>query len=135
MANVLFKLSHYFDDQQYYDLVSRMMAQEVENVRKQGIWHSNWASVQGLITNHVTEVAIMGNDALSVSSEMQKNYLPLSLFLGGMNENLPLLQNKKTNGNTMIFVCKNKTCNLPVEDPQVALEQIRTYKNLIQYNN
>lgn len=132
MAGVLFKLSHYFDNQQYYDIVLKMVGQEIDNIRNSGIWHSNWAAILGLIINGITEVAIMGKDALSQNVEMQKSYLPASLFMGGLVENLPLLLNKYIDGRTMIYVCRNKTCNLPTEDSDEALAQIRTYRNLNQ---
>ncbi len=132
MANVLFKLSHYFDNKKYHDNVLRMISQEVENINKQGIWYSNWATVCGLITNGITEVVITGEDALGISLDMLHSYLPASLFLGGNEENLLLLKNKVIEGSNMIYVCKNSTCNLPTEDPKEALKQIRTYKNQIQ---
>jgi len=36
-----------------------------------------------------------------------------------------LLQNKMVFGKTMIYVCQNKTCKLPVTEVADALEQIK----------
>ncbi len=123
MANVLYKLSHYVNNKAYIDIAYKMIHHEIENIQKSGIWYSNWANLFGLMSYSHTEVAIMGPDYKSVLNMMQKNYLPASLFLGGVDENLPLLADKLTSG-TMIYVCRNKTCNLPVVDPTIALEQI-----------
>ena len=131
MANVLFKLSYYYNNSSYSDILTRMVSHEIGNVEKSAIWYANWASVIGLITNDITEVAIMGNDSHNVSGLLQRNYLPASLFMGGTSENLPLLTNKLVDGTT-IYVCRNKTCNLPVTSPDEAMEQINIYNNLIQ---
>ena len=126
MANVLFSLSHYYDSKEYYSIVSKMVSHEVENVKKSGIWYANWAMLIGLIANEPTEVAIMGDDYNNMVIQLQSNYLPGTLFLGGVNENLPLLENKIVDGTTTIYVCRNKTCNLPVDDVSKALEQINS---------
>lgn len=55
---------------------------------------------------------------------MQSRYLPTALFMGGQEEDLPLLENKLSPGKTMIYVCRNKTCKMPVTDVGQALKQI-----------
>ena len=50
----------------------------------------------------------------------------MSLFLGSKDtENLPLLEGKKIPGKTFIYVCKNKTCKLPVEEAAKAMDQLK----------
>ena len=124
MANTLLYLSHYYDKQEYKDIVSRMFMQVADNVAESGPWYANWAILMGLMANDIYEVAIVGDDALSKNADIQKHYLPNTMFLGGLEENLPLLMNKTVLGKTMIYVCKNKTCKLPVEKIEEALEQI-----------
>ena len=131
MATVLFKLGHYFDNSSYREIVNGMINHEIENVSTSGIWYSNWASLIGLFINDVTEVAIMGKDATSINIDMQRNYLPASLFMGGTSENLPLLKNKIIEGTT-IYVCRNSTCNLPVVRMEEAMQQISSYSNQLR---
>ena len=72
------------------------------------------------------EVAIVGADYAALQKEFQKKYIPNALFLGGPNEgNLELLQNKLQEGRTMIYVCQDKFCKLPVEKVESALEQLK----------
>lgn len=132
MAIVLFKLSHYYEEKRYEDIVSRMVFHEIENVKKSGIWYANWASLLGLLAYEPTEVAIMGEEATSLTRKLQSNYLPATLFLGGNNENLPLLSNKLIQGKTIIYVCRNKTCDLPSESSKDALLQINSYRTPIR---
>jgi len=53
---------------------------------------------------------------------LQKKYLPTSIILGGVAENLPLLQNKLVKDATLIYICKGKTCQLPVKEVDAALK-------------
>lgn len=78
----------------------------------------------GMMAYGPFEVAIMGEDALSKSHQMQQHYLPTALFMGGAEENLPLLENKGVQENTLIYVCHNKSCKLPVKEVKAALKQL-----------
>ena len=42
-------------------------------------------------------------------------------------DDLPLLKNKYVDGQTLIYVCENKVCQLPVKDVSSALKQM-TYE-------
>ena len=84
-----------------------------------------WGYLAGLTVHNNYEVAIMGAEALQKNSEMQKNYLPNSLFMGGIEENLPLLENKLPRKGTLIYVCTDKTCRRTVSDVSSALQQIK----------
>jgi hypothetical protein len=55
---------------------------------------------------------------------MQRHYNPLALYSGGITEDLPLLENKLVEGRTIIYVCRNNVCKLPVENVDDALGQM-----------
>ena len=60
---------------------------------------------------------------------MIKEFLPSTLILGGTEEgSLDLLKGKLVANKTLIYVCVNKTCQLPVEKAAQALEQITGIK-------
>ena len=126
MANVLLKLGSYYDNMNYRRISTLMLGQVMDMVKSSGPWYANWAILMGLETFEPFEVAIMGEDAVAKSHEMQLNYLPTCLFMGGDNENLPLLSGKLVVHKTMIYVCRNHTCKLPVEKTSTALKQINT---------
>ena len=71
----------------------------------------------------INEVAITGENADTKRVEFEKNYVPNKIMLGGNKGSLPLLHDKFA-ANTRIFVCKDKTCSLPVENIAEALKQI-----------
>ncbi len=124
MANVLFKLGHFYDNPDYISISLKMLSQIESKINKGGPYYANWAKLLGLTLFKLSEIAVMGDNAVEKSLLMQKHYLPASIFAGGKIENLPILQDKNIEGRTMIFVCKDKTCRMPSEDVSKALEQI-----------
>lgn len=95
-------------------------------IAQQGAYYANWAILLGKMLYPSYEVAILGENAASINLEMQKNYLPATVFSGGISENLPLLQNRLVDNKTVIYVCQNNACNSPVYLAKEALELIKT---------
>jgi uncharacterized protein YyaL (SSP411 family) len=87
---------------------------------------ANWARLGLELTEPTFEVAILGADAGAMRGLMSKSYHPNALFLGGSKEgNLELLTNKLVPGETTIYVCLDKVCQLPVNAAELALKQLR----------
>ena len=102
-----------------------MVGKVTADISKNGPYYAQWASVLGMITHQPYEVAVMGEEASNEILALQQHYLPTTIFMGGNQENLPLLENKYVKGETIIYVCKNKICKLPVHDVTKALEQMK----------
>ncbi len=101
--------------------ILRNVSDEIE-ASKQPNFYSNWCQLYATMIQPPYEIAILGDDALAKAKEMQKEYLPNALFLGGITEGkLELLKDKLQEGTTMIYVCQNKVCKLPTEDTEKAL--------------
>ena len=67
----------------------------------------------------------MGDDFEIKRKSLTKEFLPATMILGGNKESgLELLQGKLIQDKTMIYVCVNKTCKLPVDDVEIALKQM-----------
>jgi len=127
MAKNLLLLSLYFENKNYEEQSAQMVKNISEDMQKSPGYYSNWAQVMVLEIHPPYEVAIVGDDWLQKLSDMQKKYLPNTIYLGGKNESdLPLLENKLMKGKTMIYVCENKTCQRPVEEASEALKQIKS---------
>ncbi|MCB0703431.1 MAG: thioredoxin domain-containing protein [Ignavibacteriae bacterium] len=128
MANLLFDLGHILYNENYIEKAKKMLLGISAAVRQSPTYHSNWALLQGIIERGIYEVAIIGNDSKKLANEMQSHYLPNCLYVGGTEENLPLLKGRLTTGTT-IYVCKDKVCNLPTTEVEKAIKQvIRTEK-------
>ncbi|MFN3194487.1 MAG: thioredoxin domain-containing protein [Chlorobiota bacterium] len=122
VAHLLFDLGHILYNDDYIRKAENMAATMLSSVERSPSFHSNWAKLIGKLQHGIYEVAIMGSDARKLAHQMQSHYLPNALFLGGTEENLPLLKGKQPEG-TMIYVCKDKVCNMPVESVEEALKQ------------
>lgn len=129
MAMVLYKLGNYFQDQTYIEHSEKMLSQVKDRILEGGPYYANWAQLMGMIVHSPFEIAIMGENADKLNMELQKNYIPISLFMGGKKEDLPLLELKLVDNETYIYICRNRTCKLPVMESQKALSQIKEYLN------
>ena len=124
MANNLRKLSLFFDDENLGNIALQMLNNIAPQIAKYGSSYSNWA---GLMLNEVVglyEVAITGENFETVQAQFEKNYIPNKIILGGKKGILPLLQGRFAR-DTRIFVCRDKTCGIPVFNIEDALRQIK----------
>jgi len=125
LAHVLFKLGILLERADYSQMATEMLFKIRNETLRQGAYYANWALLLGKMVYPSYEVAIIGKDAVPVSLEMQKKYLPDVVFAGGISENLPLLQNRLVETKTGIYVCQNKTCHSPVYTAKEACELIK----------
>ncbi len=130
MAEALFLVGTFFYEPSYIDKAERMVNNMKETLlnHPQPSFFSNWLEVMSMIASPPFEVAVLGPDSDAMAKELQTYFLPHALFLGGKTEGtLQLLEDKLVEGETYIYVCRNKTCKRPVQTVQEALEVIRTY--------
>lgn len=123
MGHNLFKLGHFFQQSAYLEMSAQMLRNVYTHIKTYGSGYSNWAS---LLLNRVFgiyEIAITGPEAEIKRHELEKNYIPNKILLGGILGTLPLL-NDKWNTETKIYVCQNRTCSLPVTKVTDAIKQI-----------
>jgi uncharacterized protein YyaL (SSP411 family) len=120
----MFRLSHYYYDKKYMNNSRQMLANIYEGMEMYGAGYSNWAKLLMMFVNDYYQLAIVGSEASNVSSEMQKNYLPSVLFSGGKDLSLPVLADKKSTDEIMIYVCYDGTCLLPTNDISEAIRLV-----------
>ncbi len=125
MAHVLQQLGLLFDEKRYLDISRQMLRNVMKPMKGYGSAYSNWAILLLNEVSGVFEVAITGPESLLRRKEIDSAYIPNKLMLGGETGNLPLLEGKFT-GETMIYVCRDKTCQLPVREASEALKQMRS---------
>jgi len=126
LAGVLYRHGTYYGIDSLQKMSLDMLSRFAGEVATNGVYYANWASLMGMTAYEPYEVAVMGDNALVKGREMMKMYLPTAQFMGGTEENLPLLENKLSQGRTIIYVCRNKVCRLPVEGVEQALDQLKS---------
>jgi len=125
MAKNLFRLTYLLDKPDYLKTAQQMFDRVSSNIVDYPSGYSNWSQLMLNLTSNHYEVAIVGENAISQLEELQKNYLPNVIFCVGTTENdLPLLQNRLVSGKTLIYICQNNSCQLPVETVEEAIELV-----------
>ncbi len=126
LAKSLFYLGKYYGEKKYNDIALQMLSNVKDAIPGYGSSYSNWAI---LMLHQVTpfyEIAITGEETLGTCSELSQHYLPNTIialdYLPGSR--LPLLQNRTVESKTLIYVCENNTCKLPVETVEEALKSL-----------
>ncbi|MFT4752467.1 MAG: hypothetical protein ACI819_002925 [Neolewinella sp.] len=127
MARALHQLGILTANDEMPNRSRKMMALMQSAVQRNGPrFFGNWARLGLELMEPTFEVAILGADAGTMRGQMSKAYHPNALYLGGNKEgDLELLTNKLVPGETTIYVCLEKVCQLPVNDTELALKQLR----------
>ncbi|MCX6274268.1 MAG: thioredoxin domain-containing protein [Bacteroidetes bacterium] len=127
MAKALFLLGKYFDDKKYLHISKTLLHNVKNEMARYGSSFSNWCELMMWNTYPFYEIAIAGKKAEEKRKELTGNYLPNKILSGAMNGNskLTILENRFVDRKTIIYVCENKTCNLPVEQVSQVISQLR----------
>jgi len=125
IGNNLFKLGHYFSDKKMTKITEQMLNNLKIEITKNPLGYSNWMHLMTNLTQPFYEVAVVGENANSVTKELFKKYLPNILISASDKESeLPLLEYKYIEGETLIYVCVNGACKLPLADISKAIKSI-----------
>jgi uncharacterized protein YyaL (SSP411 family) len=123
MARVLKKLGLLFDNESYVEVSAQLLRNVMPQLAKYGSAYSNWVMLLLDEVFGINEIAITGTEAEAFRKELENNYIPNKIMLGGNAGSLPLLQDK-FGASTQIFICKDKTCGLPANNPADALNEV-----------
>ncbi|MFT4662620.1 MAG: hypothetical protein ACI8XB_002911 [Patiriisocius sp.] len=126
MAKVLTDLGHLLDRADYLKKSRQMLHNVSSDMIGYGSGYSNWGIVMLKEVYPYFEIAIAGKDALNTRKALVENYIPNRLVMGDTDDksNLALLEFKFIEGETRIYVCVNKSCQMPVNEVSAALKQL-----------
>lgn len=125
MAKNLFKLSHYFNNSNYLKTATTMLNNVKPEIKSYGSAYSNWLDLLLNYTNPFYEVAIVGDDAINKTQDLNSHYLPNILIANSAkSSDSPLIKDRFIDGKTYIYVCVNNACKLPVTSAEEALKLI-----------
>ena len=126
MAHNLYVLGKMLDDSGYAK-VSDTMLSKMEKIMMSDVqWVTNWAALYCMRTSPTAEIAIVGANADAIRKDFDRFFIPNKIIMGTTGtSDLPLLQNRtEINSRTAIYVCYDKTCQLPVTNVEDALNQL-----------
>jgi uncharacterized protein YyaL (SSP411 family) len=128
MAKNLFKLGKLLANIEYVSRAEEMLNQlDQERLLSYGESYSNWAQLHLWITYPFYEVALVGKAANTLGKDFSQNYLP-NVVMAKTDEtsSLALFENRFVEGKSLIYVCQNQVCQLPVEKVSEAMNLLGT---------
>jgi uncharacterized protein YyaL (SSP411 family) len=118
MAWNLYYLGVVFDRAQWKERALRVFSSLEEVVRKYPTSFGQWATfIQG-ITFDIPEIALIGEQITEKHKDLLNRFIPLRIYQSSYHENpdFPLLAGKPVSGSSQIYLCKNYTCQSPVNE-------------------
>lgn len=123
MAKNLFILSHHLDNENYLNTSSKMLHNVKSEIETYPSGYSNWLDLSENYKNKYYEIVVVGKDANNKIKEINTSYLPNALVAGSLKESTkPLLKYRYIVDETLIYVCINNSCKLPVSKVSEALK-------------
>lgn len=123
MAQNLKHMGLLFDEIRYTERADAMLAAVHPQIKTYGSAYSNWAIQMMNEVFGINEIALTGDSVTQVRKGLNERYIPNKIILGGTNSVLPLLKDKQSI-ETKIYICRNKSCQLPVTTVEEALKLI-----------
>ena len=124
MADALFKLSVYFENN-YYEKICQQMVQNIVPTVDYPSAFSNWLNVLLHFSEQNKELAICGNNALEYLEKINQNYLPNIIIAGSSSVSmLSFLENRFSEKETLFYLCQNKTCDIPSTNFEEIIKEI-----------
>ena len=116
MAENLYTLSLLLVRPDYAARADQMLGRIQPLVQQNADYLTNWASQFALRARPTAEIAIVGPDADRFRAELDAEFYPNKVLCGTTDRSdLPLLEQRgPINGQTAVYVCYNRTCQLPV---------------------
>ncbi len=126
MAKNLYRLSRFFPKENYGQLAKQMLKNVQDNFKEQGQNHANWMQLALYINQPFYEIAVVGNSYRDTSLKMGAAYLPNVLIAGTEKEGtLGMLKGRFKEEETLIYVCVEGVCKLPLQRLAKALDQVQ----------
>ncbi len=126
MARNLFHLGLLLDRNDWKQKAIDMTARLSSIITTEPVYMSNWGMLFAEIAQGMNEVVIVGENMESDRKELHERYFPFAITMGTKTKSdLTLFEGREVKpGKTIIFVCRDKVCQLPVDNVNDAIQQI-----------
>lgn len=127
MAMNLFRLGTLLGEQGYKELAVEMLARIKDSMERFPSSFPRWASVACRVVYPPFEVAVTGPDAGSTGIGLQEQYLPNVEIMAAEKpvSDFRLLAGRENPVHTRIYICKDFTCRMPVDNVEAALTALK----------
>lgn len=129
MARALFRLGILLDREEWKQDAIEMATSLRKLILQEPTYLSNWGILAMEITFPFFEIVIAGKAALQFREDLGKKYEPFSLVMGTTHTaTLPMVVEKLSSEKTLIHVCVEKTCRMPVNSVAEALKMLSSLR-------
>ncbi|GAB3284118.1 thioredoxin domain-containing protein [Larkinella harenae] len=110
----------------YTQILDAMMGRVQSLLQQNADYLTHWAALYALRVQPTAEIAIVGPEASRLRREIDQRFYPNKVLAGTeTGSQLPLLENRTPiNGQTAIYVCYNRACQLPVTQVEDAFANL-----------
>ena len=124
MARNLHHLGIILDKENWKEMSKGMLTRFVHLIESEPVYMSYWGILAIEMIKGIAEIVVVGKEAEQMRKELHRNYLPFGITMGtSTKSDLPLITSRERDENT-IYVCFEKTCQLPVHSIEATLNQI-----------
>ncbi len=125
LANSLFQLSQYYENHEYQRVSEKMLSMVKDKMMKYPSAFTNWGILALNLVNQFHTIVICGDQALKLARQFDRHYLPGVLIAASdLESDLPIFQNRFLKDKTLIYVCSESGCQMPVETIEDAMKLI-----------
>ncbi len=122
LAMGLYLLGIYFENKEFKAIAKQMLNNIKKNMNGYPGGYSNWAILMTYMIEPFYEVVITGKDTHAIRQKLNNYYIPNKIIAGSIiDSSMPLLKGRFNEVETLIYVCVNNTCKLPVKTVAEAL--------------
>lgn len=126
LATCFYKLGLLYGDASWIETSKQMLASISGGMSRYPQGYSQWLTLHQGLSLPYYEIAIVGDDCEQKRRELTNSLLSNVVICGGKEEGtLPILQNRKVDSETLIYVCQNGSCQMPTSDVSVALGMLK----------
>ncbi|MEM9868808.1 MAG: glycoside hydrolase family 76 protein, partial [Bacteroidota bacterium] len=126
MAKNLLKFQKLYPNEGHGILAGQMLANVQEEFDRSASGYANWLHLVLYKTINFHEIAVVGDNHKEIGKDIASNYLPNSILVGSAKEgNLELLKNRYNENETLVYVCIEGACKLPVKSAEAVLQQLK----------
>jgi hypothetical protein len=107
---------------------AQMLLTVTEGVIKYPNSFGVWANLMLEMTQGTHEILVLGPEAHEKGTKLLTHYIPnkVVMLATEIDDQYPLMQQKSLTANTLFYVCRDYTCQLPQKDQHEVLLKVLT---------
>ncbi len=128
MCENLFVLSHLTENRFFSERSEEILKNVLFLIERYPPGYYYWLKVLLKKLGNFYEIAVVGRQADIKAKEFFKYYLPNKILaFTTRKSSMPLFKNRWVEGRTYIYLCENKSCQVPEEKVEKVLSKINVY--------